>query len=127
MLNDIKWRLRDVLKLHKEKKIRVLQDLAREIGFYQLSLEAGLQQHHFQNVREFIVSMGISNLDIKGNIVTITLARPGLLIGRRGCNIDGLKKHLSNKYKKKITIRLKEEMVLQCLLPCHPSDFDNDY
>lgn len=40
--------------------------------------------------------------------ITITLERPGLLIGKHGTTIDALKKSLSDMYNKQVKIEIKE-------------------
>ena len=42
-------------------------------------------------------AMGVCKLDYKDNVLTVHLRRPGLLIGKGGCIIDALAKHLECK------------------------------
>jgi transcription antitermination factor NusA-like protein len=42
-------------------------------------------------------AMGVCKLEYKNNTLTVHLRRPGLLIGKRGCIIDALAKHLECK------------------------------
>jgi len=42
-------------------------------------------------------AMGVCKLEYENNKLTIHLRRPGLLIGKGGCTIDALQKHLDCK------------------------------
>lgn len=42
-------------------------------------------------------AMGVCKLEYKDNTLTVHLRRPGLLIGKGGCIIDALEKHLGCK------------------------------
>ncbi|MBL0690803.1 MAG: 30S ribosomal protein S3 [SAR324 cluster bacterium] len=67
-------------------------------------------------LREFILkrsgNAGVSRIDIErpGDNVKINIhsSRPGLLVGRRGSELDKLKKALTEKFKIKVQINVKE-------------------
>jgi ribosomal protein S3 len=56
--------------------------------------------------------LGITDIKVKDNksniIITITLLRPGLLIGKAGCEIDNLTKKLTEWMNKPVTIKIIE-------------------
>jgi ribosomal protein S3 len=124
MIKYIKMYYRRFKYDSSKKKISKLQQLASDIGDYYLSIQEGVYKANYDKARFDIVSMGISNLDVKGNRVMIRLTRPGLLIGRKGSNIDAMKDFLSKKYKKNIVIDIEEDKVLQYLIPYSPEDCD---
>ena len=63
-------------------------------------------------IKKRLLFAGISRINIErsGNVVTVTLfsARPGLVIGRKGTEIDKLKEELMNKTKKEIKLEIQE-------------------
>lgn len=71
-----------------------------------------------------IVDLRISDLRVEGDKVIIVTARPGLLIGRRGQNIDELTAFLN----KKIHIIEEVDPLLAWLVPHpdEPMDYDED-
>lgn len=100
----------------KKKDNYPIKRIARSIGyFYQNKYSE--QNHHY--IRECIEMLKIHGLEMKGNILWITLGRPGLLIGKRGENIDALLKYLQNdsdlKNLKIENIMLKESVDLNAL------------
>jgi ribosomal protein S3 len=77
----------------------------------------------YDEARQEILSLCITNVNIKQDTVTITISRPGLLIGRRGENIDNLQYFLSRELGRKISINIIEETVIQCLIPYYEDGF----
>jgi len=73
-----------------------------------LSEDLGIRDY----VKKRLLFAGISRINIErnGNVITVTLfsARPGLVIGRKGTEIDKLKEELMNKTKKEIKIEIQE-------------------
>ncbi len=106
----------------KHGKVNKLRDLATYIGSFYLSLQKGLDESDYQKARDQVSDLGISNLNIQGNKISITLMRPGLLIGRKGENIDQLQKYLNAQYKKNMKIKIIEERILEHLFPYHYDD-----
>ena len=96
------------------------QHMASQIGFYYLSLQPDFSDDSYKKAREDITMLGITDVNFDGTKVTITLTRPGLLIGRRGENLNKLQSFLYTEYKKTIKISIVENVVLQYLLPYVP-------
>ena len=113
-----------LLKRFNEKKLKAVQDLALHIGFFYLSLQQGTKESDYEKTREAIDGLGITQLNIKGNQVTITLHRPGYLIGKRGHNIDALKVYLSKHYGQEIKIKIVEDKIINWTYPYSPYDLD---
>lgn len=44
--------------------------------------------------RDFISTCGITNVEVKNDIYYITLNRPGIFIGKKGCVINGIQDDL---------------------------------
>lgn len=80
----------------------------------------------FKKATEEIVSLGITQLRVNGNKITIILRRPGLLIGRHGENIDKLDMFLSQKLKTNIILSIEDDALLDYLIPVMPDNFDID-
>lgn len=64
-------------------------------------------------IKELIFKAGISRIEIEREgdektIVTISTAKPGIVIGRQGSEIDALKKKLAKKFKKDFFVNVKE-------------------
>ncbi len=94
-----------------------VQNIAREIGLFYLEKNGG----DFKKTEEEIGILQISKIEI-GNpdrIVIITTGRPGVLIGKRGQNIEALEKHLSRK------IHIIEDMdsIYDYLVPREEEDY----
>jgi len=56
--------------------------------------------------------LGIHKIKVKSSSnkvnITITLERPGLIIGKKGSTIDALKEHLENVLSKKVVIHIED-------------------
>ena len=79
------------------KPSQELQDIGYEIGHFYLK-KCG---NNYQAAQKEVESLKITNIEkVNDDTINITLARPGLLIGRKGQNIEALVDHL----KKKINI-----------------------
>jgi|GEM_PF-6584135 len=116
--------IKRILYKYEQKKRDALQKLAITIGYFYVVKQNSASQVAFEEARKNIDALGITKLNIKGNVFTITLTRPGLLIGHKGKNIDQLHAYLSKEYRKKVVIHIKEERALQYLYPYHPNDYD---
>ena len=80
----------------------------------------------YKDVKEAIYGLGISKVKVEGNKITIVLMRPGLLIGRRGENINALQNYLISKLKIDIKIHIEEaEDISYRIIPQNPNDFDD--
>lgn len=55
--------------------------------------------------------LGISRLDFDGQTLTVTLNRPGLLIGAKGENLDKLVKYLESKKHSPIKVKIIEDVL----------------
>jgi hypothetical protein len=69
--------------------------IASQIGFYYFENSIGVNLNaRINNTTLTIQSLGITNIAYENGIVTITLYRPGLLIGKAGRNIDSLTEYI---------------------------------
>lgn len=64
-------------------------------------------------IKELIFKAGISRIEIEREgdektIVTISTAKPGIVIGRQGSEIEALKKKLAKKFKREFFVNVKE-------------------
>lgn len=84
-------------------------DVLRQIGVFFLNENGGC----YHKTEQLIQKIGIAEIMLIGNKLTLTVKRPGLLIGRRGVTIDKLQDHLG------LEIRLVEvkEDILDYLIP----------
>lgn len=127
MLNKIKRFTREVSGYYeKERKI---QNIAQLIGLYYVKLAglSGLDKMKYDKAREDVISLGVTKIEFRGTVVTITLIRPGLLIGWHGKNIDDLTEYLSKQLRQKISINIIEDKIIGWLIPYEPySDADLD-
>lgn len=78
----------------------------------------------YKKTEEDILNLRIVKLEVRDEVVIITTSRPGLLIGKRGENIDLLSKHLGMKLK----IIEDQDNLIDCMIP-YESLFveDSDY
>jgi len=115
-------------KFHLDRE-RMQANRARKVG--SLIADFYLERHkdkpieeQYEQARQEIVSLGISGLAWKSNVITVTLSRPGLLIGRHGDNIKALEMFLKERLPFK-HLNIEEDTVLWSLYPHIPEhDFD---
>lgn len=90
-----------------------VKDVASRIGQFYLEKNHG----DYKAAEKEITDLRISEITVVNNIASITTARPGLLIGKKGTNIDALNKYLQAE------IRIIEDKVPLCyfLIP-YPFD-----
>ena len=96
------------------------REIARLIGEFYLNKN----KNNYKKTEEELRTLGVVQIQGKDNAVIITLQRPGLLIGRRGENIDQLQKFLSSKTKYS-KIDIKEDKVICWLIPYDYSDYQD--
>ena len=72
---------------------------AEEIGYAISSFYLNKNNQSYSAAQKDVENLKITNITIENDVVTISIARPGLLIGRKGENIDALEKHLDKKIK----------------------------
>ena len=101
------------------------QDAARLIGQFYHSLHEAEVQPYISACND-IDLLKITKVVRHPNKITITLSRPGLLIGRRGENIDKLTAFISKHLNKPITIDIIEDHVIQCLYPYDAMEYADD-
>jgi ribosomal protein S3 len=121
MINKVKKFLKN-LKKSKEYENR---EVARLIGEFYLSKNIPSKEA-YEKARENIVSLGIVDIKTFRDTIIITLQRPGLLIGRKGKNIDELQKFIQTKTKYR-KIDIKEDKIISCLIPYDYSNYPDDY
>lgn len=106
-----------------KKKEREVQYVAETIGNFYLDKNQG----DYKKTANEIIQLGITKVDFRGIVVSVTLTRPGLLIGRRGENIDKLTAYLSDELNRKIELKIIEDRITGWLIPQEPySDADID-
>lgn len=76
-----------------------VRDVASRIGHFYLEKNHG----DYKETEIEIRRLGITKLVVEPDKITITLERPGLIIGKRGGNLDSLTKRLGK------TVRIEEE------------------
>ena len=112
-----------------ERIADVVREMAMDIGNYYLQKN----NEDYVKTEADIRKLGITNIDIvetikNGNtdktVVEITTFRPGLLIGRKGENIDALTNHLGVHEIK--CIEAKDDL-LSYLIPTPPYDSCEDW
>jgi len=123
MLITIKRFIQDI----SSKKDQKVRNIAQLIGLYYVKLAglSGLDKMKYDKAREDVISLGVTKIEFRGTVVTITLIRPGLLIGRHGKNIDDLTEYLSKQLRQKISINIIEDKIIGWLIPYEPY-FDAD-
>lgn len=78
-----------------EKISEEVKDVARDIGQFYLKKNNG----DYKATAQEVLALRISKIEVANGEVSITTGRPGLLIGKRGTNIDALSHHLKVKIK----------------------------
>jgi len=106
-----------------------LKNIAIQIGEYYLQRHNGSHELACDEIK----LLGVVGLTLRktlyGYTLEITLIRPGILIGRRGENIEKLKDFLSTVFSKRIAIKIIEDKIIQHIFPYDASDnyFDEDF
>lgn len=111
--------LKKILKTLNKKQEIENKEIAQHIGNYYLERN----NNDYLNTAEDIRNLGITRIDHTKDTIIITLQSCGLLIGRRGENIDKLLTYLISKTKYS-KIDIKEDKIIGWLLPY---DYSNDY
>jgi len=97
-------------------------DVARMIGEFYLDKNKG----DYKKTNEEISELKITRIDYNFKTLNITTGRPGLIIGRRGENIDKLREYLSNLVGH-FELKIIEDKVIPNLYPYESYDiFDDD-
>jgi ribosomal protein S3 len=117
--------LQKFLKRNNDIQVNKNRDVARLISEFYLDkyINGTTREQMYEKARNEIQSLGITNVIINKDAVTITLSRCGLLIGRRGENIDKMQMFLSKELKRKISINIIEDRTIQCLMPYYDDGF----
>lgn len=77
-----------------------VRDVAQRIGLFYLQKNNG----DYVKTEKDLTDLRIAKIEVNEKGVIVTTARPGLLIGKRGTNIDALAKHLKSE------VRIIEDM-----------------
>jgi ribosomal protein S3 len=111
----------------REEKSRIIAQL---IGEYYLNRNEKLsisKEDRYKQARADLIDVGITQINIKNKKIIITAQRVGLLIGRRGDNIEALKNFLLSKTKY-IELDIKEDKTIDWLMPYdYSSEYEEDY
>lgn len=89
-----------------------VKDVAEKIGLFYLKKNNG----NFSAAEDEIINLQIVEIEVNESEIIITASRVGLLIGRRGENLDALVAHLQ----KKVKLREEENCLLRHLIPEPP-------
>ena len=117
MIKHIKRLVRE----YKNRNLYNSQHAASAIGQFYLEKNKG----SYKKAIEEILQIGITKVLFSGNKLSITLTRPGLLIGYHGENIDRLKVFLTCHLDKLITIHIIEDTIISSLYPYEPYTDDD--
>ena len=118
----IKQMIRKWFLKAERKKLDKVRAVARIIQDYYIEKnKAADVKETYLKAKEEIVSLGITLIVLKKNTITITLRRPGLLIGSKGENIDLLREHLK-KQNQNFTINIEEDIIQDSLIPYMADD-----
>ena len=116
MFNSIKRKFYNLLREAEiERDNRILKVVYAIQEFYLSKYDN--EENTYVKAREDIGKLEVTELDYKGDTFTITLQRPGLLIGRKGENINSLNEFLRNRVDGKIKISIKETKYVGSLMP----------
>lgn len=109
----------------KDSDIRAI---ARSIGYYYYDK---YKDQNKQYIRHCVEMLQIHNISISSGFVNITLGRPGLLIGKRGENINALLEYMQSdkdlKHLNISTINLIESRNIDCLFAYEAMYADYSY
>lgn len=65
-----------------------------------------------KTLEKLLVEAGVANIEILRNanqvIINVHTAKPGIIIGRQGENVEALRKELEKKFNQRLTINIKE-------------------
>jgi ribosomal protein S3 len=99
------------------------RDFARMIGEFYLIKNRG----DYKKTSEEIATIQITGVDYNCRVLRIVTGRPGLIIGRRGENIDKLKEYVLKQIGEIFELKIIEDKVIPYLYPYEPYDiFDED-
>lgn len=93
-----------------------IREVAETIGKYYLEKN----DNDYALACEEVIKLHISNLRFNGELLEITTARPGLLIGKRAANIDNLSRFLDLHIK----VIEDENPLIDLLLPREPDEYE---
>jgi ribosomal protein S3 len=114
--------IKRILKYLNRKEEIENRAIAQCIGEYYLGKNIG----DYKKTQEDITILGITQVEHKQDTIIITLQRCGILIGRRGENIDALQKFLATKTKY-TKLNIKEDKIISWLIPYDYSDYEMEY
>jgi ribosomal protein S3 len=115
-----------LLRYLQEKKLKELQAAARLIqDFYINKYNLRELKDQYNKAREDILTLGITQINVKKDKIIITLRRPGMLIGRHGINIDNLAEFV-RKNSKYNHIHIEEDKVMDYLIPYYCEEFTGE-
>lgn len=99
----------------EKQKQEIEQLIASEIGyFYYYRIENGTVKEQVAEASKEIKAIRITKIEFDGKDIHITTERPGVLIGRKGKDINDLTAYLHTKVVFE-TLHIVEERVLQKL------------
>jgi len=116
--------LKRILNYFKNMKQRDMDrhiTVAQMIGDFYLDKNKG----SYEEATKEIMQLGITQLKVMGDNISITLMRPGLLIGRKGVVIDSFRAYLHLHLNPDVKLDIIEEKVLGWLIPYEPYNDDD--
>ena len=112
-------KIKNIFRELKRKTEIENRNIAQYIGKYYLEKN----KNNYKQTEEDIRNLGITQIEHKKDTIIITLQRCGILIGRRGENIDKLQQFLFQKTKY-TKLNIKEDKIISWLIPF---DYTEDY
>ena len=100
-----------------------VKDIAQKIGQYYLKKHNG----SYDACADAIDALRISKIEVDETSVSITTARPGMLIGVKGNNIDALSQFLDGGIGLKIKVIEDRDTLRDYLVPVDPKEFEDDF
>jgi|SRR5581483_3672496 len=97
-----------------------VRQAAQEIGKFYLNKHNG----DYKAAEEELVRLRITKVEINGNCLYITASRVGLLIGKRGQNIDALGRYIEKTLNMKIFVIEDIDCLYDYLIPQKEEEYD---
>lgn len=108
----------------KDKKMKIFDSIEKDIAYFIGEFYLQKNNNNYKKANEDIQKMVITNIKYNNfsKTVSISLCRPGILIGFHGENITNLQACLSKEFKESITINIIEDKIIPFLYPCQYDD-----
>ncbi len=98
---------------------RPVIDACREIGKFYLKKHEG----DYAKAEKELSDLRLTKIEIQGDKLCITAGRVGMLIGKRGTNVDALSKHIADTMFMKVHVIEDTDCLYDYIIP-RQGDFD---